>query len=127
MNRFTKAAAATVIAAGAALATLAPSPALATEASDIRPRLERACLRIPNVEIRTENLIERLRGDAQTRGSLEWLQVQIDRATDQGRTQLAEVLQNRLAVRTKTLEVLELRQGGLPKLRQLCIDHGVDL
>lgn len=126
-SRITKAIAATAVGAAALFAAVGPLPALADENPDLGPRLERACLRIPNIEIRTENRIERLEGDAETRGSLAWLQVQIDRADEAGRDQLALVLENRLAVRTKTLEVLHLRQDGLPDLRQLCIDHGVDL
>jgi hypothetical protein len=37
------------------------------------------------------------------------------------------VLENRLAVRTKTLEIVEQRQAKLPELKQKCIDHGVPL
>jgi hypothetical protein len=110
----------------ATAALLVPQSAYAAT-SDLGPRLERACLRIPNIEQRTGNLIERLEGDASVLGSLAWLQVQIDRATAQGRTQLATTLQNRLEVRTKTLEILYLRQEQLPALRQFCIDRGVDL
>lgn len=89
------------------------------------PRLERACLRIPNIETRTTNLIQRLQGDATVRGSLLWLQAQIDKATSRNRQDLVEVLQNRLAVRQQTLEVLQLRLESLPELRQFCIDRGV--
>ena len=101
----------------------AASPAAAP--GELGPRLERACLRVPNLETRTANLIARLEGDAATRGSLAWLQAQIDRAAARGRTDLVEVLENRLAVRTQTLEVLRLRQDALPRLRQFCIDNGV--
>jgi hypothetical protein len=95
--------------------------------AQLRPRLERACLRIPNLEIRTGNLLERLNGDETVRGSLAWLQTRIDEASAAGRDQLATVLENRLAVRTQSIEVLELRQTELTALRQLCADHGVDL
>jgi hypothetical protein len=113
----------------AALVTVLPGTAIAaapTTAPDARgPRLERACLRIPNLEIRTANLIERLQGDATARGSLLWLQAQIDKAASRNRQDLAEVLENRLAVRQQTLEVLQQRQQNLPELRQFCIDRGV--
>jgi hypothetical protein len=105
---------------------LVPTSAHA-EGTDLGPRLERACLRIPNLERRTTNMIQRLEGDASVLGSLAWLQAQIERATAQGRTQLATALENRLAVRTQTLEILRQRQERLPELRQFCIDHGVDL
>jgi hypothetical protein len=61
------------------------------------------------------------------RGSLAWLQARIDKAEAEGREQLVTVLENRLVVRTKTLEVLEQRQAKLPELKQKCIDHGVAL
>ena len=112
-----------------AVATMAmPSAAHAQDTGDdLRPRLERACLRIPNLQIRTDNLIERLNGDASVRGSLAWLQAKIDRAEAEGREQLVTVLENRLAVRTQTLDVVERRQAKLPELKQKCIDHGVAL
>ena len=95
--------------------------------NELPVRLERACLRIPNLELRTQRLINRLNGDASTRGSLLWLQAQIDDATAKGRTQLAEVLTNRLAVRTQTVKVLEQRLERLEKLAERCRNHGVDV
>jgi hypothetical protein len=89
--------------------------------------LKRACLRIPNLETRTSKMITRLNGDASVRGSLLWLQAQIDDATAKGRTQLATVLQNRLKVRTQTLKVLTNRQQRLDKLAEMCRKHGVDI
>jgi hypothetical protein len=119
--------------AGAALvvpsvASAATPTTTATASTSTLPlRLQRACLRIPNLETRTSNLITRLNGDASTRGSLLWLQAQIDDATAKGRTQLATVLENRLAVRTQTLKVLTQRQTRLEKLADLCRQHGVDI
>jgi hypothetical protein len=84
-------------------------------------------LRIPNLQIRTDNLITRLNADATTKGSLAWLQAQIDDAKAKNRPQLVTVLQNRLAVRTQSLEVLKQRQQGLAKLAQTCVDHGVNV
>jgi hypothetical protein len=125
-GRFGKALAVGLATLAAATAFAAPTVAHADDGA-LGPRLERACLRVPNLEIRTASLIERLEGDAGVLGSLAWLQAQIDRATNQGRTQLADVLTNRLAVRTTTLELLHQRQERLPELRQFCIDHGVAL
>jgi hypothetical protein len=124
---------AVVVTAGAGLAV--PSAAFAastptdpgTATRELPARLERACLRIPNLQTRTDNLITRLNGDAGTRGSLLWLQAQIDDATSKGRTQLATVLTNRLKVRTQSLEVLANRQERLAKLAELCRTHGVDV
>lgn len=99
---------------------------VATVASgDLGPRLERACLRIPNLELRTASLIKRLDGDASTLGSLLWLQAKVDQAKAANRDQLATVLENRLAVRKKTREVLVLRQADLQRLQKRCADLGV--
>lgn len=117
---------ATVVAASAAF--IVPTAAYATSTGgDLPVRLERACLRIPNLEIRTQNLITRLNGDASVKGSLAWLQAQIDDAKSKNRTQLATVLENRLKVRTQTLEVLKVREQRLEKLADLCRSHGVDI
>ena len=98
-----------------------------TATRDLPARLKRACLRIPNLETRTSRMITRLNGDASVRGSLLWLQAQIDDATAKGRTQLATVLTNRLKVRTQTLKVLTNRQQRLDKLAEMCRKHGVDI
>jgi hypothetical protein len=109
--------------AAAAVSATASAPAQ----DDLPVRFERACLRIPNLEIRTTNLITRLNGDAATRGSLAWLQAQIDDARAKGRTQLVTVLENRLAVRTQSLAVLAQRQTELADLKAVCIERGVEL
>jgi hypothetical protein len=114
---------AAIVAASAAL--VVPTAAHAAATGELPARLERACLRIPNLQLRTTNVIARLNGDAATKGSLAWLQAQLDDATAKGRTQLATVLENRLAVRTQTLEVLTQRQQRLTKLADLCRNHGV--
>jgi hypothetical protein len=109
--------------ASAAPATTPP----ADTTKELPARYERACLRIPNLEIRIDNFITRLNGDAATRGSLLWLQAQIDNAKSKGRTQLVTVLENRLKVRQQTLVVLNQRQERLTKLLELCRKHGVDV
>ncbi len=96
-------------------------------AAEIPPRLERACLRIPNLTIRTGNMIERISGDADTIGSLAWLDAKIAQAEEKGRTDLVTVLTNRRAVREQTIPVLELRLDRLEDLRQRCADAGVDV
>lgn len=116
-----------VVPAVASAASTTTAPPSGTSARELPARLQRACLRIPNLETRTSKFIARLNGDASTRGSLLWLQAQIDDATAKGRTQLAAVLQNRLKVRTQTLKVLTNRQQRLTKLAELCRNHGVDV
>ena len=126
---------AVVLSAGAAMvvpsvAQAATTPATTpatTNTKELPARLQRACLRIPNMENRTSNFITRLNGDASTKGSLLWLQAQIDDAKAKNRTQLATVLENRLKVRTQTLAVLTQRQTTLQKLADLCRQHGVDV
>lgn len=93
----------------------------------IGPRLERACLRIPNLELRTNNLTTRLDGGTDTRGSLAWLGTKVEAAKAADRDQLATVLENRLTVRTKTREVLDLRKADLAQFRTWCENQGVSL
>ena len=122
---------AVVLSAGVALVAPTAAQAASTPSTpstnELPLRLQRACLRIPNLEIRTQRLIDSLNGDASTRGSLLWLQAQIDDATAKGRAQLAEVLTNRLAVRTQSVRVLEQRLERLEKLAERCRNHGVDV
>lgn len=94
---------------------------------ELGPRLERACLRIPNLEIWTTEVLDRLDGDETVKGSLAWVQTKIDEADEQGRVQLVTVLENRLEVRTASVEVLETRLDELAEARQLCADNGVEL
>jgi len=118
-----------VVSAATTTTPSAPStpPAPADTQKELPARYQRACLRIPNLQIRITNFIDRLNGDASTRGSLLWLQAQIDNAKSKGRTQLATVLENRLKVRQQTLVVLNQRQERLTKLLELCRNHGVDI
>lgn len=115
------------VAQAATTDTSGTSSPSSTDSRELPARYQRACLRIPNLEIRTTNFINRLNGDATVRGSLAWLQAQIDDATTKGRTQLVTVLKNRLAVRTQTLQVLTVRQQRLEKLAEKCRNHGVDV
>ena len=116
-----------VVPSVASAATPPATPTPATTERELPPRYKRACLRIPNIEGRIDNAITRLNADASTRGSLLWLQAQIDDATAKGRTQLATVLQNRLEVRKQTLVVLTKRQERLTKLAEKCRSHGVEI
>jgi hypothetical protein len=101
--------------------------AQAPEGDDLRPRLERVCLRIPNMQIRTDNVLARISGDASTRGSLAWLDVKISEAEANERPQLAEVLTNRRAVREAAVPVLEARRDALAGLAEQCASYGVDV
>lgn len=113
------------VAAAAAFAAPAAAAEQPTSAEpDLGPRIERLCDRIPNLQVRTDNVIARLQGDAVTIGSLAWLQTKIDQAEAAGRTELVTLLTNRLAVRTDTVAVLQQRAQGLVELEAWCTEQG---
>lgn len=107
-----------------AVLTVAAVPGIAaaqsTSTDDLRPRVERACARVPNLTLRTDNLLARLQGDASTVGSLAWLDGEIAKAQAAGRTQLVTVLQNRRNVRSANIAVLQKRKTELATLAQKC-------
>ncbi|MEZ5409928.1 MAG: hypothetical protein R2761_18005 [Acidimicrobiales bacterium] len=113
--------------AGAAPAGPAAPAVAASPGDGIGPRAERACLRIPNIEIRLTERKARLDGDATVRGSLAWLQSKIDAAQAANRDQLATVLENRLTVRSKTREILDDRTELVADLRSRCESWGVEI
>lgn len=90
--------------------------------TELGPRIELVCARVPNLQTRTDNVLARIHGDATVRGSLAWLQAQIDDAEAKGRTQLVTFLQNRLEVRTAKAEVLEQRKVRLVTLAERCAE-----
>jgi hypothetical protein len=95
--------------------------------TELSARFERACLRIPNLQLRTDALLAKIGGDADTRGSLLWLDARIADAEAQGRTQRADVLTNRRAVRAQSIPVLQQRQANLVELAELCASKGVEI
>ncbi|MEM9130865.1 MAG: hypothetical protein AAF962_11665 [Actinomycetota bacterium] len=117
----------TLLTAGVAGATTADDTVADEATTELAPRAERACLRIPNLTTRTERVLERIGGDADTRGSLLWLDDHIAKAEDNGRTGLVEFLENRRAVREASVEVFELRLDRLAELADRCAEAGVDL
>lgn len=98
--------------------TPAPGPS-------VPPRLRLACARVPNTTERVNRSIARLEADASTRGSLAWLQAQIDKATAAGQTERATVLQNRYDVRAAKLELLKARATSLQEIADRCSEHGL--
>jgi len=110
--------ASTMLGAGAAAAATGSE-------SDVPPRIERACLRIPNLTTTTENVLARINGDADTIGSLRWLDDRIAGAERHGRDERAEFLTNRRAVREASIEVFELRLVTLSHLSDRCHEAGV--
>ncbi|MEL6893855.1 MAG: hypothetical protein AAFP84_19845 [Actinomycetota bacterium] len=99
--------------------------AAAPEDEADRPRVERACARVPNLTTRTQNVLDRIQGDEETRGSLLWLDRRIANAAENDRTELVEVLTNRRNVREASIDVLEQRLVALGDIAELCADAGL--
>ena len=89
-----------------------------------KARIERACERIPNLVTRSENFLDRINGDADTRGSLLWLDVKIVDVRERGREDVALVLENRREVRESLIPVLETRIERLDELSTRCDEAG---
>ena len=101
--------------------------AQAPDEAELGPRIERACKRVPNLQLRTDRLLTRITGDAETVGSLAWLDARIATAEERGRDELVEVLTNRRGVREATVPVLELRTDALADLAERCVANGIDI
>ena len=110
----------TVSAASSTSAPSAVEPSAEAEAA----RVARACERVPNLTTRTENVLARIQGDEETRGSLLWLDRRIENALAEEREQLAEALQNRRDVREATIPLLEQRLVTLAEIADICADAG---
>lgn len=115
----------------AAVVVLAAVPALAQESdtsttdsqAQLAERLDQACDRVPDLTTRVENVIDRMNGDADTVGSLLWIDERIDAARDNGRDDLADFLETRKGIRSERLDVLELRLDSLAEAAQICADR----
>lgn len=113
------------IAAAAGLATALLLAAVPAMAADTRPehveeRLDRACARVPDLTTRLENALERINGDAETRGSIAWLEAKAAEAGENGREQLADLIEIRIEIRTERIDVLELRLDFLAVAAEAC-------
>ena len=105
----------TVVAADAGATGLEAELVAGTASTDLPARRDLLCARVPHAILRTQNLEKRLAGDASTKGSLKWLQAQVDKAEAAGRTQAVTVLKNRLAFRTQLAQFLPQRLALLQK------------
>ena len=94
-------------------------------APDAQPRLEASCARIPNLQLRATNAINRINGGAEVVGSLAWLDVQIGRAEAKGMTELVTVLSNRRDVRLSSIPLIEKRQARLVEAAEFCASKGI--
>lgn len=74
----------------------------------------------PESHYRVENVLARINGDADTVGSIAWLETKADAAREHGRDDLAEFIENRIAVRTARIDVLEIRLDNLAEAAAAC-------
>lgn len=106
--------------ATAILISAAPAMAATNDSDHFQERIEVACARVPNLTTRVENVLARISGDAETRGSIAWLETKADQARDNGREELVEFIENRIAVRTERIDVLEIRLDNLGEAAAFC-------
>jgi hypothetical protein len=111
--------------AAAAIAPVVAAPASVSADDALRDRLERACARIEPARNRTTTVIARIDGSADVRGSLAWIQVQIDRANAAGRTGRAAELQRVLDLVSSRRVLLDQRLDVLDRAADVCISKGI--
>ncbi len=106
----------------AALMVLSATPAFATttQSEQRQERLDLACARVPNLTARVEAVLARIQGDADTVGSIAWLESKAAEARENGREQLAGLIENRIAVRTERIDVLVIRLDNLAEAAAAC-------
>lgn len=99
-------------------------PARAELSTAQSARLKVACARIPNIITRTENLQKRLPGDANTKGSIAWVEAKADKAEAAGRVDVAVSLNNRASVMKAKEATLSTQLANLHKAQDFCAKHG---
>ena len=109
----------------AALATGALAPPAAADDGDLGGRLARACARIEPARERIGAVTTRLEAGADVRGSLDWFDAQIARATAANRPKLAADLSARRGVLADRLVVLRERTARLDQAAAFCGRRGV--
>ena len=113
------------IAAGLAGATLLTG-ALATAAAAQEPAdqtaLEALCARIAPVQERLTTHRDRILADAETPGSVAWLEARADQAEANGRTRIAEQLRERADRRAARVEVIDIRLEELSEAAAACAE-----
>jgi hypothetical protein len=91
----------------------------------LQQRLERFCTRVPHLIERGEKLQPRLAGDADTKGSLKWLQAKIDRAEQEDLQFVVRRLERRLERRTELAQKLPERLDALRTAQTECAAAGL--
>lgn len=111
---------------GAAFAADSTStPPAKSQLSDSQnARLQKACGRIPELISRVEKLQQRLPADANTKGSIAWVQAKADKAQANGHADLASVLRDRVTTMTARESILQTRLTALQDAQSICSSHG---
>lgn len=110
-----------------AAATPEPAPPTAEQQERLADRARLLCARVDNVLLRARQILARIQGDAETVGSLAWLDVRIARATEAGREDVVVVLQNRREAREALIPVIERYIEQLLDIQQRCDQIEADL
>jgi hypothetical protein len=97
-----------------------PALAQTAETQGHRPRVERFCENIPVHEERISERLARIQGDADTRGSIAWLEGKKAEAEEAGRDNLATMIGHRIAIKSELVDVLELRLAALGDAEVFC-------
>ena len=101
-------------------AVAVPAMAQTEETPRHRPRIERFCENIPAHEERISERLARMQGDADTRGSIAWLEGKKVEAEEAGRENLATMIGHRIAIKGELIDVLELRLAALADAEVFC-------
>lgn len=96
------------------------------EAENLEHRADRLCERVPRVEERVDRLLERLQGDADVRGSIEWLTERAEQARDNGHDDMATFLDHGVVIRTERIDVLNARKDALDFAATWCAERSDD-
>lgn len=113
----------TLAALTSALLLLPAGSAAAQEPSPREERIDVLCARVPNLTTRTQNLLDRLPGDADQRGSIAWVRARADRAREAGADELAAVLDNRANLLAEKLDIMPEQQELLDRAAEWCADR----
>lgn len=103
-------------AGGAAADSGTPSPGTARTGDGAQA----LCKRLPRIEKRIDNVLERMNGTAAERGSIARLEKRVASAKAAGHTEIETFLTHRLAARTSHRTALDQRQKDLVEVKAWC-------
>lgn len=102
-----------------------PSGGATTAAPSEHRVAEALCRRIPRVQERLTDHRDRVTGDADTPGSVLWLDARAEQADDAGHPRLADQLHERADRRAARLEVIDARLAELDEAAARCAEAGI--